>query len=445
MGEIFTQEKQSTPNEKSTTPTKIISTTQTTRKTQPAETKTATKTNLPETDIQIDKVNPINLYYIGDEKAEQDLVDTVTHYQAQLLQKHFQAITTLKEQKVIWGTCDNNHELKFMTKDYLSNKNMIYASGYNCDVCKKINPTFMVYHCSQCLYNLCDDCYKAKSGSNNENLPHQQSSHNPKQAILQKLQTDISKPTINNKWTCVMCTGKNESDCDYCKICDGPSPVKNDLWDKRVCRVCMSINSNNAIHCKNCDETLIGFIDYNNNGQLLLIENNGKHTFADNVIEKQLNKVMKAYVLNNIRRHNDCKWHESTDCNGVIDNLIRLRADKVEAMNKNEITCEHMQNIHSDNPLHCPIYYSMKEEKEYNSENLEHLDAFTHFKDPFSDRSPCKYDKKCKSFINLETGGNDIHDKCHMKLYRHPPRTMHIKLSENMHDFIFNKSRHDSH
>eukprot|EP01084_Bolivina_argentea_P233396 393128_1 len=104
MGDIFTHEKQLT------TQTKTISTTQTTSRTQTEEATTATKTNSPETDIQIDKVNPINLFEeVFDEKVEQELQDYVDIVN-QAQNKYFQATIKWKRKKLINATCDNNHE-----------------------------------------------------------------------------------------------------------------------------------------------------------------------------------------------------------------------------------------------------------------------------------------------------------------------------------------------
>ena len=38
-----------------------------------------------------------------------------------------------------------------------------------------------------------------------------------------------------------------------------------------------------------------------------------------------------------------------------------------------------------------------------------------------------------------------IEDVIHMKIYRHPPRTRQIKLAENIHSLLINKSRRDNH
>ena len=109
-----------------------------------------------------------------------------------------------------------------------------------------------------------------------------------------------------------------------------------------------------------------------------------------------------------------------------------------------KITCPHMVILSTDNPLHCPIYYAMKQDYIYNEENLKHLNEFVHFKDEYGDKAQCKYYDQCKSFRRLEDGDCKTSDLCHIKLFRHPPRRRNIKLSENMNAMVMNKSSKDN-
>ena len=102
---------------------------------------------------------------------------------------------------------------------------------------------------------------------------------------------------------------------------------------------------------------------------------------------------------------------------------------------KGNITCEYMKKINSNDPLHCPIYYAMKEKYEWNAENLKHLNTFNHHKDEFTEKSECKYGDECKTYRRLENGHDKLYDECHMKLYRHPPRSRIINLSKNINSF----------
>eukprot|EP01084_Bolivina_argentea_P075898 137541_1 len=107
----------------------------------------------------------------------------------------------------------------------------------------------------------------------------------------------------------------------------------------------------------------------------------------------------------------------------------------------NDINCIYMKKLNSNNTLFCPIYCAMKNKYEWNQNNLNHLNEFVHFKNEYQEKPECKYKDECKSYIRLETGGNEITDQCHMKLYRHPPRARNIKLSDNLNPLIIHKSQ----
>ena len=105
------------------------------------------------------------------------------------------------------------------------------------------------------------------------------------------------------------------------------------------------------------------------------------------------------------------------------------------------VTCKHMRKLNSENPLHCPIYHSMMQQNEFSQENLTHLTRYTHFKNEYDEKPECKDKTECKSHIRQESIGNSIEDRCHMKLYRHPPRSRTIKLTENVKELVINQYR----
>ena len=89
----------------------------------------------------------------------------------------------------------------------------------------------------------------------------------------------------------------------------------------------------------------------------------------------------------------------------------------------------------------------MKQQYQLNQDNLDHVCEYNHFADNYSDKPQCKYGQDCKAYIRSETGTdlNRIDDKCHLNLYRHPPRTRQIKLQENIHSLVINKSKEQNH
>eukprot|EP01084_Bolivina_argentea_P259889 438713_1 len=82
--------------------------------------------------------------------------------------------------------------------------------------------------------------------------------------------------------------------------------------------------------------------------------------------------------------------------------------------------------------LKCPIYKSMKQSFKFTEDNIDHLYNFTHFRDEFNAKPKCKYQQQCKAFTRIANGGNRLDDRCHIKLYNHPPRNdRQIKLAQN--------------
>eukprot|EP01084_Bolivina_argentea_P260280 439498_1 len=101
-----------------------------------------------------------------------------------------------------------------------------------------------------------------------------------------------------------------------------------------------------------------------------------------------------------------------------------------------EITCKFMKG--NNDPNSCSIYHDMINKEIFTKENYIHLKYYNHFADEYKDKVECKFNEECKSFKNLDTGGNDIDDLCHMLLYRHPPRSGRIKMTEGFGALIFN-------
>eukprot|EP01084_Bolivina_argentea_P318010 551414_1 len=96
------------------------------------------------------------------------------------------------------------------------------------------------------------------------------------------------------------------------------------------------------------------------------------------------------------------------------------------------------------NPKQCPIYKKMMNEYYFNDNYLAHLNQFNHFKDEYMEKPECKYNDKCFAYVRLEKGSNRLDDRCHVKLFRHPPRRRRIKL-DNTNSFKIHTSFVDNH
>eukprot|EP01083_Nonionella_stella_P133551 406029_1 len=125
--------------------------------------------------------------------------------------------------------------------------------------------------------------------------------------------------------------------------------------------------------------------------------------------------------------------------------LIQMKVYYEHKICNEFISCPMMKTSESENPSKCPIYSAMQKECQLNQENLDHLDEHSHFKNEYEQKPECKQGQQCKPFIRLENGGNGIADRCHLKLFRHPPRTRNIELAKNIKSFIFNKQKKANH
>eukprot|EP01083_Nonionella_stella_P095046 266750_1 len=106
------------------------------------------------------------------------------------------------------------------------------------------------------------------------------------------------------------------------------------------------------------------------------------------------------------------------------------------------ITCPHI----TGNGAKCPIYLSMIKNYNFTENNLSHLLDFEHFKDKYEGKPSCKYGVQCKSFLRLEEGGHNLNDRCHIKLYHHPPRNdRQIKMNKNLNKWKFNTTETQNH
>ena len=67
-----------------------------------------------------------------------------------------------------------------------------------------------------------------------------------------------------------------------------------------------------------------------------------------------------------------------------------------------------------------------------------HLYEYDHFKNEFMDKTPCKFGDECYAYKRLSEGGNELKDRCHVQIYRHPPRYRKSKPSDDIHSFCLN-------
>eukprot|EP01083_Nonionella_stella_P008478 24467_1 len=124
---------------------------------------------------------------------------------------------------------------------------------------------------------------------------------------------------------------------------------------------------------------------------------------------------------------------------------VKVRVKYIHKVSNTTISCPEMKRLQSHDAMKCTVYREMKDSYKYCAENLYHLEQYTHFTDEYGAKTICKYKDQCKSYKRLENGGNALKDKCHMKMYRHPPRKRNLKLQQNVNAFIMNKDQTENH
>ena len=125
---------------------------------------------------------------------------------------------------------------------------------------------------------------------------------------------------------------------------------------------------------------------------------------------------------------------------GIID--IELFEHNIMS---NNITCEYMleYNQHNIVPFTCPIYAKMIYKEEYNDNNLQHMMNYNHFKNEHKEIPKCENYYDCNAQKRLEYGETKLEDRCHVKLYRHPPRNCKTKTDQYLIPFSFNEGWSD--
>eukprot|EP01084_Bolivina_argentea_P296274 510231_1 len=100
--------------------------------------------------------------------------------------------------------------------------------------------------------------------------------------------------------------------------------------------------------------------------------------------------------------------------------------------------CTNMKDI---NQL-CPIYAKMRYQDIFTEEDLIHLYDYMH---PYN--IECKYGDECYAFQRAEKGGNELNDRAHVAIYKHPPRRFgginsgeeKIEMNEEINSFCLNE------
>eukprot|EP01084_Bolivina_argentea_P152497 266018_1 len=98
----------------------------------------------------------------------------------------------------------------------------------------------------------------------------------------------------------------------------------------------------------------------------------------------------------------------------------------------NNIKCTDMKDLTEL----CPIYAKIRYQDIFTEEYLNHLYEFEHYQ--HIDTPECKFSDGCYAYKRLEAGGDQLRDRCHVQLYRHPPRRRKFKSASDINSFCLN-------
>eukprot|EP01084_Bolivina_argentea_P114967 204558_1 len=242
-------------------------------------------------------------------------------------------------------------------------------------------------------------------------------------------------------WQCDCCNSINQVNDVFCIKCanirvDVILPVTVSGYYDMFSESCrLSIFYSKLITIKHLLDVIIKIIQENHIPKVYTICHVDKSSFTqfdsridNNIWEDLLSRPLTTYTKSQIQ----------------LDGInVKVKIEYVHKVQKNDITCPFMKTKdskkHSDakiddeklNEMQCPIYYAMISEKKFAEENLEHLFEYTHFIDEYGEKLQCKQGQNCEFFKRLENGENRLEDKCHVRLYKHPPRnSRQFKLAE---------------
>eukprot|EP01083_Nonionella_stella_P157792 512679_1 len=163
------------------------------------------------------------------------------------------------------------------------------------------------------------------------------------------------------------------------------------------------------------------------------IENKGLYFIVKSIYYHAVQTPITCpYMIEHVEENHQPSWHcQSCDFDNVDNNT-------------NTCTRCHSFEEQKLDPMTCPIYHMMFENKEFNSTYLAHIEDETHYKDEFKEKPLCPHDQNCQVFRETEHGIPRTDYKCHMALYRHPPANIKVSQNSNLKEFIMNSSKNQN-
>eukprot|EP01084_Bolivina_argentea_P009661 18028_1 len=132
-------------------------------------------------------------------------------------------------------------------------------------------------------------------------------------------------------------------------------------------------------------------------------------------------KIKSNSFIGHELNYNDYEWSNSKA--NIIDYDIKIIKQKgmhleidIDIYQHEIISNDNMCPKMSDDNGLCPIYAQMRYQDIFNEKCLNHLYEYQH------PDTTCKFGDECDAFKRLTEGGNQLKDRCHALIYKHPPR-----------------------
>ena len=197
---------------------------------------------------------------------------------------------------------------------------------------------------------------------------------------------------------------------------------------------------------ENIDLKAFSSLKTNNTDTFILVHYKKPHknrffkSYENSVLNSWMKVIAKVIKDNNMVRQAQIDGTIKKIYTNTICLEYEITNEYQHKVTKQQINCPNLLKLKSKDPMRCKIYCNVKEHYEYTQDNLDHLQQFRHHAIEYEDKPVCKYGDECKTYIRSENGTDQhrIDDKCHMFIYRHPPRTRQIKLAENIRSLVVN-------
>ena len=161
---------------------------------------------------------------------------------------------------------------------------------------------------------------------------------------------------------------------------------------------------------------------------------------------------MQLFIINKSKSSDVVTWnlYKMNDTDSMNDFQIRNKHIFALLFHQHKRILQKYNNQDCcPNGLKCVIYNEMKNNYKYTRDNYNHLLEFNHFRNDIINKPICKYGTDCNAFKRMDMyndgknrkrkkqDSNRFDDKCHLAIFRHPPRNdRQARMSQNANKLI---------